>query len=63
MDMTWKAKDVARYLQASESWVRHAASAGKLPCVKSGGLLRFEPRAIRCMVEGALAPVNTTVRS
>ena len=29
-DRFWTAKDVARYLQASESWVRHAAAAGRL---------------------------------
>jgi len=50
-DRFWTVKDVARYLQASESWVRHAANAGKLPYLKIGGLLRFDPAAIRDLVE------------
>jgi excisionase family DNA binding protein len=44
-DKIWKTKDVAEYLQASESWVRHAAAEGRLPCMKIGGLLRFNPNA------------------
>ena len=40
-EKVWKVKDVAEFLQASESWVRHAAAAGRLPCTKLGGLLRF----------------------
>ena len=50
-DRFWTVKDVARYLQASESWVRHAANAGKLPYRKIGGLLRFDPAEIRDLVE------------
>jgi hypothetical protein len=51
-DRTWKTKDVAEFLQASESWVRHAAAVGRLPCAKIGGLLRFDPAEIRALVEG-----------
>lgn len=47
----WTVKDVAGYLQASESWVRHAAAAGRLPYRKIGGLLRFLPEEIRELVE------------
>jgi excisionase family DNA binding protein len=50
-EKAWKTKDVAEFLQASESWVRHAAAAGKLPCTKIGGLLRFDPADIRALVE------------
>jgi len=49
-EKAWKVKDVAQFLQASESWVRHAAAAGQLPCTKLGGLLRFDPAEIRALV-------------
>jgi excisionase family DNA binding protein len=49
----WKTRDVAEFLQASESWVRHAAAEGRLPCTKIGGLLRFDPAEIRALVESA----------
>ncbi len=49
-EKSWKARDVAEFLQASESWVRHAAAAGRLPCKKIGGLLRFDPAEIRALV-------------
>jgi hypothetical protein len=53
----WKTKDVALFLQASESWVRHAAAEGRLPCMKIGGLLRFNPDEIRALVlEGSGSP-------
>jgi excisionase family DNA binding protein len=51
-DLLWDANDVARYLKASRSWVYHRAEAGVLPCVRLGGLLRFDPRAIRSLVLG-----------
>ena len=43
----WDAQDVARYLKVSRSWVYHRAEAGLLPCVRVGGLLRFDPAAIK----------------
>jgi excisionase family DNA binding protein len=43
----WNAKDVAAYLKCSESWVYKEAEKGTLPCMRYGGLLRFEPDAIR----------------
>ena len=43
----WDAKDVARYLKASRSWVYHHAESGELPCLHVDGLLRFEPAEIR----------------
>lgn len=51
-ERAWKTKDVAEFLQASESWVRHAAAEGRLPCTKIGGLLRFDPAEIRALIEG-----------
>jgi hypothetical protein len=58
-ETTWKAKDVATYLQASEGWVRRAAAAGRLPCKKIGGLLRFDPAEIRALVAGGDTPAKT----
>jgi excisionase family DNA binding protein len=46
----WDARDVAAYLKASRSWVYHQAEAGQLPCLKIGGLLRFDPEVIKRLV-------------
>ena len=39
----WDANDVARYMKVSRSWVYQRAEAGLLPCLRLGGLLRFDP--------------------
>ncbi len=57
----WKVRDVAGFLQASESWVRHAAAAGQLPCTKIGGLLRFDADEIRSLAR-ADAPARVLSR-
>ncbi len=43
----WDVKDLAAYLKCSRSWVYKAAEKGWLPCQRYGGLLRFDPEAIR----------------
>ncbi len=48
----WDARDVARYFRASRSWVYHQAEAGLLPHLRVGGLLRFDPKAVRAFAEG-----------
>ena len=48
----WGANDVARYLKASRSWVYHHAEAGDLPCLRVGGLLRFNPETVRAFARG-----------
>lgn len=48
----WDVKDVARFLKVSRSWVYARADAGELPSVRVGGLLRFEPEAVRAFVHG-----------
>jgi len=48
----WNARDVAQYLKASVSWVYKAAERGELPCVRIGGLLRFDARAVRAFALG-----------
>jgi hypothetical protein len=46
----WDARDVALYIKASRSWVYHQAEAGQLPCMRIGGLLRFDPEVIKRLV-------------
>jgi excisionase family DNA binding protein len=46
-DGLWDANDVALYLKVSRSWVYHRAEAGQLPHLRIGGLLRFDPEAVR----------------
>jgi excisionase family DNA binding protein len=52
----WDAKDVAAYLKVSRSWCYQRAEAGLLPCLRIGGLLRFEPETIRAYARGEWAP-------
>ena len=55
LDALWDARDVARYLKASRSWVYQKAEAGLLPSLRIGGLLRFEPEVVRAWSRGASA--------
>lgn len=48
----WDVRDVARFLKASVSWVYKAAERGDLPCVRIGGLLRFDARVVRAFAAG-----------
>lgn len=47
----WRVADVARFLAASRSWVYQNAEAGNLPCLRLGGLLRFDAAEIRAWVD------------
>ena len=49
----WDAQDVARFLKVSRSWVYHRAEAGDLPCLRIGGMLRFDPHAVHAFAQGA----------
>jgi len=60
-DGLWDANDVAEYLKVSRSWVYHRAEAGQLPHVRVGGLLRFDPAAIRAAARGEVAATKTVV--
>ncbi len=51
-DGLWDANDVARYLKVSRSWVYQRAEAGLLPCIRIGGLLRFDPHTVRTFARG-----------
>jgi len=53
-DRLWDANDVAKYVKVSRSWVYHRAEAGLLPCIRVGGLLRFDSAAIRADARGEL---------
>jgi excisionase family DNA binding protein len=43
----WTWREVARALKASRSWVYSKAARGELPSLRVGGMLRFDPAAIR----------------
>lgn len=60
-DALWDTKDVATYLKVSRSWVYHRAEAGLLPCVRIGGLLRFDPAAIRATARGEIVASRRAV--
>ena len=55
IDDLWDANDVARYIKASRSWVYHQAEAGKLPHLRIGALLRFDPEAVKAFAHGQAA--------
>jgi excisionase family DNA binding protein len=52
----WDANDAARYLKVSRSWVYQRAEAGVLPCLRVGGLLRFDPATVRAFARGEVQP-------
>jgi hypothetical protein len=51
----WDARTVAAYYKASRSWVYQQAESGLLPCLHIGGLLRFDPAAVRAFARGERA--------
>jgi excisionase family DNA binding protein len=55
----WDVNDVARFLKVSRSWVYQRAQAGLLPSLQVGGLVRFDPDAIRAFVRGQGSPGRT----
>lgn len=46
-DTLWTADDVATWAKVSRSWVYQRSASGELPCLKVGGLLRFDPIEIK----------------
>jgi excisionase family DNA binding protein len=48
----WTAEDVASYLRASKSFVYKAAEDGRLPCLRIGSMMRFDPTTIRAFAQG-----------
>jgi len=55
-DRLWTVKDVMRFCVASRSWVYLMAQSGRLPSLKIGGLVRFDPDAVRTFVKGDVQP-------
>jgi excisionase family DNA binding protein len=58
----WDAKQVAAYLGCSKSWVYDAEAAGRLPAMHVGGMLRFDPAAIRDLGRGKTPPGGRLLR-
>lgn len=52
----WTAIDAARFLKVSRSWIYQRAEAGELPCLRIGGLIRFDPEAVRAFARGNRKP-------
>lgn len=52
----WTAEETARYLGAKQSTVYEWAEAGRLPCLRIGGLLRFEPEVVKRWARGGGRP-------
>jgi excisionase family DNA binding protein len=57
----WDANDVAAYLKVSRSWVYHRSESGELPCLRVGGLVRFEPEQVREYARGRKSSAATVV--
>ena len=51
----WDASDCATFFKASRSWVYQQAERGVLPSLRVGGLLRFEPAAVKAFARGERA--------
>jgi len=59
----WTWREVSRALKVSRSWIYANVESGHLPSLRVGGMLRFDPAAIRRFAlapasEGKLATVN-----
>jgi hypothetical protein len=55
----WDARDVATFLKASRNWVYQQVELGKIPCVRIGALLRFDPEKVKALARGELLVVST----
>jgi excisionase family DNA binding protein len=61
VESLWDAENVALFLKVSRSWVYQKTAAGVLPCLRIGGLVRFEPEAIRAWARGESLPAARIV--
>jgi excisionase family DNA binding protein len=57
-DELWDAKDAAHYLKVSRSWIYQRAESGLLPCLRIGGLVRFDPETVRAFARGKVQPLK-----
>ena len=62
-DTLWDALDVARYCKTSRSWVYQQAESGRLPHLRVGGLLRFDPDRVRAFARGETTVVRALRRA
>ena len=60
-EMLWTAREVAKHLRASISWVYKAAERGELPCIRLGAMLRFDPSAIRAWLASRAAGATAAI--
>jgi excisionase family DNA binding protein len=52
MEGLWDARDAARFLKCSTSYIYKAAERDRLPSVRVGRMLRFNPDAVRAFARG-----------
>ena len=48
----WDVHEASTFLGASTSWLYHRAAAGKIPCIRVGHNLRFDPAALKAWTRG-----------
>jgi hypothetical protein len=52
----WTVEDVARYFRKSQRWVRGEYLADRLPVIRIGNSIRFDPEVIRAIGRGEPPP-------
>ena len=57
IESLWDARDVARHIKSSVSWVYKAAERGEVPCVRLGAMLRFNPASVRTWLQSRFVAV------
>jgi excisionase family DNA binding protein len=62
-DRLWDAIDVAQYCKTSRSWVYQQAESGRLPHLRVGGLLRFDPERVKAFARGETTVVRALRRA
>ena len=56
----WTVRDVAHYLAKGKSWVYEQAGASKLPSLRIGAELRFDPEVVKRWARGGSALISIT---
>jgi excisionase family DNA binding protein len=55
----WRYADLARYLQVSQEFVRHAVMYQKIPFIKIGRCVRFDPAEIESWLKSITVKPET----
>jgi excisionase family DNA binding protein len=50
-ETVWDARDVARYLKVSRSWVYDQSDRGLIPYTRLGALRRYDPAVIKALLK------------